>query len=177
MRSNSLSHQDRRASRRLRKNMAKGQLITGEFWEHGSFSQKGRKTPYTCAFPQLPLQVAAGDGTWNYLQWPLLKLQNLGSKIRQRSPCPVVNSCPPCPVTVSLTATSPCFLKASRNGDIPISPSSLCQYITTLLERKFVLISNRNLLWHILRPLHLILSLLMTKEADPPLLQLPFRSV
>jgi len=41
---------------------------------------------------------------------------------------------------------------------------SLCQYLTTLSEKKFFLLSSLNLPWHNLRPSPLILSPLLGKR-------------
>ena len=47
----------------------------------------------------------------------------------------------PCPLTMSLSATSTCFLNTSRDG---VSTTSLFQCLTTLLEKKCFLTSNLN---------------------------------
>jgi len=64
---------------------------------------------------------------------------------------------PPCPLTVSLSATFPYFLNTSRDSDSPTSLGSLFQCLTTLSKKNFFLSSNLNLAWHNLRPLPLIL--------------------
>jgi len=41
---------------------------------------------------------------------------------------------PPCPLTTSLSATSPWFLNTSRDGDCTTSLGSLCQYALLVLN-------------------------------------------
>jgi len=60
-----------------------------------------------------------------------LRLERI-SQIPMSNPSPP----PPCPVTTSISATSPWFWNVSRDGD------SLCQCLTNLLENKFFLIPN-----------------------------------
>jgi len=54
-------------------------------------------------------------------------------------------SAPPCPHTMSLSATSPWFLHTSRGSDCTTSLGSLCQCLTTVAEKIFFLTSNLNL--------------------------------
>ena len=56
------------------------------------------------------------------------------------------------------SATFPQFLNTSRDSDCTTSLGSLCHCSTTLSEKKYLLISNLNLPWHILRPFLLFLS-------------------
>ena len=71
-----------------------------------------------------------------------------------------INSFSPCPLNMSLHTTSTHFLNASKDSDSTTSKDSLFQYLTTLSEKKFFLISNLNLPWHNLKPFPLVLSLL-----------------
>jgi len=80
-------------------------------------------------------------------------------------------STPPCPLTVSLSATSTWFLNTSRDGDPTATLSSLCHCLSTLSEQKFFLISNLNLPWCNFRPLHLILLPLPGRRGWPPPLE------
>lgn len=59
-----------------------------------------------------------------------------------RSSSPASNPSPQYHQAMSFSATSPHFLNISRDGDPTTSPSSLCQYLTTPSEKKFVLITN-----------------------------------
>ena len=72
---------------------------------------------------------------------------------------------PPCPLTMSLSAISLCFLKTFGVGDCSTSLGSLCQWLTAPSEKKFFLISNMNLPWPNLKPFHLVLSLLPGRRA------------
>ena len=67
------------------------------------------------------------------------------------------NPSPPCPLTTSLSATSPWFLNTSRDGDCTTSLGSLCHCSTALFEKR-LLISNLILPACSLRLLPLILS-------------------
>ena len=71
---------------------------------------------------------------------------------------PNSNPPPPCPPTVSLSATSPRFLNTFRDGDPTTSLGILCQCLTALLEKKFLLVSKLNLSCRSLRPSPLILA-------------------
>jgi len=53
---------------------------------------------------------------------------------------------------MSRSATSTHLLNISRDGDSATSLGSLFQCLTTLLVKKFFLITNLNLPWHNLRP-------------------------
>jgi len=85
------------------------------------------------------------------------KIIKVGKRLL-RSSSPTISRSPPCPLTMSLSATSLCFLSTSRDGDCTISPGSLFQCLTTPSEKLFFLLSNVNLPLHNLRPLLLVLS-------------------
>jgi len=68
------------------------------------------------------------------------------------------NPNPPCPLTTSLSATSPQLVT-------PALPMQQCQHITTLSKNKFFLISNLSLPWDNVRPFPLILSLAVISVA------------
>ena len=69
-----------------------------------------------------------------------------------------------------LSTTSACFLDTSRASDSTTSLGSLIQHLTTLLEKKFFLISNLDLPWHNLKLFTLVLSVVMQeKRLNPPL--------
>ena len=55
------------------------------------------------------------------------------------------SSPPLCPLTTSLSATSPRSLSISRDGDPTTSLGILCQRISTIWEKKSFLISTLNL--------------------------------
>jgi len=59
------------------------------------------------------------------------------------------------------------FLNSSRNGDSITSLGSPFQYLTTLLEKKFFLISNLNLPYCNLRPFPPILLLIPGRRGQP----------
>ena len=67
---------------------------------------------------------------------------------------------------MSLSAVSPWFFNTSRDSDATSSLGSLCQCIITLSEKKCFLISNLHFLWHNLRPLPLILSLVTWEKRN-----------
>ena len=56
---------------------------------------------------------------------------------------PNVNPSPPCPLTMSPSATSPRFWNTSRDGDSTTSLGSLCLCLTSLSKKKLFLISKR----------------------------------
>lgn len=58
-----------------------------------------------------------------------------------------------------LSAMSTHSLNTSRDSGSITSLGTLCQYITTLAEKKFFLISSLNLPWQNLKPLALVLSI------------------
>ena len=62
--------------------------------------------------------------------------------IEPRSSSPTISLSPPCPLTMSLSATSTRFLNASRDGDSTTSLGSLCQCLTTLSDKKCCLIPS-----------------------------------
>ena len=62
----------------------------------------------------------------------------IGWKRPLRSSSSTLNPSPPCPLTTSLSATSPQFLNTSRDSDSTTSLGSLCQCPTTLTEKNFV---------------------------------------
>jgi len=79
---------------------------------------------------------------------------------------------------MSFTTTSKCFLNISRDGATTTSLGSPFQCLITLLEKKFLLISNLNLSWLNLRPFPLLLSLVMQeKRPTSTLPQPPFRQL
>ena len=70
-----------------------------------------------------------------------LRLENT-TKIISSSPNPSA----PCPLTTSLSATSPWFLNTSRNSDCTTSMGSLCQCLSTFFsEKKSFQIFNQKL--------------------------------
>ena len=75
------------------------------------------------------------------------------------SSSPTINLSPLCPLTMSLSATSPHFLNTSQESDSTTSLGSLCHCLTALSEEEFLLIPNLSLPWHRLGPLSLFLSL------------------
>ena len=74
------------------------------------------------------------------------------SQFRKKHRDPQVQPQPtsPCPLTTSLSATSPWFWSTFKDSDSTTSLGSLCQYIITLLENKFFLISNLKLVMEFL---------------------------
>jgi len=75
---------------------------------------------------------------------------------------------------MSSSATSTHFLNASRDRDSTTSLGRLCQCLTSLSVKKFVLIFNLKLPWPNLRPLPLVLSLAAwEKRPTPPHYKLP----
>ena len=83
------------------------------------------------------------------------------------SSSPTINPPPPCPLTMSLSATSTQFLNNSRDGHSTTSLRSLC-HLSTVLSKKFFLKSNLNLPQHNFRPSLLILWLLPGSSGQPP---------
>lgn len=67
----------------------------------------------------------------------------------------------PRPLTMSLSATSPCLMNTLSGGDSTTSPGSPRQRITTLSEKKCFLIANLNLPCHSLRPFPLVMEQLL----------------
>jgi len=65
---------------------------------------------------------------------------------------------------MALSNTSTHFLDISRDSVSTTSLGSLFQYLITLSEKKFFLISNLNLSWHNLSPFPLVLLLLSGKK-------------
>ena len=62
-------------------------------------------------------------------------------RLERSTKIPKPNPPLPCPLTTSLCATSAPFWNTCRDGD---SPTSLCQCLTTLSDKKLFLISNLN---------------------------------
>ena len=93
----------------------------------------------------------------------LLSLENISKIIW--SNCWPITTMPtkPCP----LSATSPHFLNTSRDNDSSTSLGSPFQSLTTLSEKKFVLISYLELQWCNLRPLPLLLSVEEGSDMQP----------
>ena len=58
------------------------------------------------------------------------------------SPSPTTNPPSPCPLTMSLSATSTWFLNTPRDSDFTTLLGILFQCLTTLSEKKFFLISS-----------------------------------
>jgi len=71
-----------------------------------------------------------------------LRLEKTSKAIQSNS-----NQSPPCPLTTSLSATSPQLLNTPRDGDCTTSLGSLCHCITTLPEKKCFLTPSVNLPW------------------------------
>ena len=69
---------------------------------------------------------------------------------------------------MSLSTTSKCLLNASKSSDSTTSLGSLFQHLTTLVEKKFFLISKLKLPWHSLRPFNQVLSLVVQEKRSTP---------
>lgn len=74
-----------------------------------------------------------------------------------RSSPPTINPSPPYLETISLSSTRTLYLNTSRDNDSTTPLGRLCQYLTTLSENEFFLISNLSCPWHSLKPLPLVL--------------------
>ena len=75
-----------------------------------------------------------------YLTMFSLWITRRASTFRVIESSPTVSPPPPCPLTLSATSTR--FLNTFRDSDPTTSLGSLCHCSTTLLEKKFLLISN-----------------------------------
>jgi len=78
---------------------------------------------------------------------------------------------------MSLSTTSPHFLNTSRDCDSTTSLGSLFQCLTTLCEKKFLVISNLNLGWCNLSLLPLVLLLLPGRRDQLLLTTTSFQTV
>ena len=81
--------------------------------------------------------------------------QNHWSWIMQSNHPPTIQSCP---LTTSLSATSPCFLNTPKHG-----------YLTTLSKKKLLLTPKLNLPWCNLRPFPLVLLMRWPQHLLPQL--------
>ena len=88
-----------------------------------------------------------------------------GWKRPLRSSSTAISPTPPCPLTTSLSATTPHFSNNSGDRDFTTPLRSPYQCLTTHSENNFFLLSNLNLPWHNLRPSPLVLSLLPGSRA------------
>jgi len=78
---------------------------------------------------------------------------------------------------MSLSATSWCFLNTSRDSDSTTSLGSLCQCLTSLSEKKFLLISNLILPWCNLKRFPFVLSLVIQETRPTPTSLQPFKEL
>jgi len=78
---------------------------------------------------------------------------------------------------MALSNTSTHFLDISRDSVSTTSLGSLFQYLITLSEKKFFLISNLNLSWHNLKTLSFVPLLLPGKRGQPPPCHTSFQGV
>ena len=78
--------------------------------------------------------------------WKISKIINFNS-----------NPPPPCPLTTSLSATSPWLLNISRDGDFTTSLGNQCS--TTVSKEKLFLISKLNI--------HFLIALVQAQQAPP----------
>jgi len=84
--------------------------------------------------------IAAWPVAWNYIE----SLNYEGWERSLWLSSPTVNPPPPCPLTMTLRATSTPFFSSSRDGDTTFSVGSLFQCLTILSKKEFFLISNLN---------------------------------
>jgi len=116
------------------------------------------------------------DGSKQPLPLPMRQLNGRIIKTRntcysnQVQPQPI----PPCPLTMSLSTTSPLFWNTSRNGN-PTLPWAAV--IDCSLEKKLFLIPNLTLPWDNLRPSPSSYLCYLGAEADPHLAPMSFQGV
>ena len=111
-------------------------------------------------------------GWWNHRITESLSLEKIYKVIKSNRQ-PITT----CPLSVSLSASSPRFLKTSRDIDSTTSLSSRCQCLTTLSEKKFFLISNLNLPCSNLRVFPLLSLVEQEKRLIPTSPQSSFRQL
>ena len=108
---------------------------------------------------------------------PELRIIESPSLDHSRPSSPTIHLPPVFPhYTMSLSRTSKCFLNTSMDDDSTTSLSSPFQHLTTLLEKKLLLISNLNIPWCNLRPFRLVLLLVTWEKRAMTMSQPPFRS-
>jgi len=90
---------------------------------------------------------------WIIVSRRLAKTTKIISSSQEPMPTMPTIHVPQCHIFITI------FLNTSRDSDSTSSLGSLCQYLSTLSEKEFILISNQNLPWSNLEPLPLILSL------------------
>jgi len=74
----------------------------------------------------------------SYVVHVLARLHRIMDSLRlERPSSQTINSSPPCPLTTSLSATSPQFLHTIQGQGLHHLPGQLCQHITTLLKTNF----------------------------------------
>jgi len=115
--------------------------------------------------------VKCRDGWEHFLEWrfsgkSFSPYRELGQhriieslKLEKTAKIPKFNPSPSslCPLTTSLSATSPCYWNTSRDSDTTTSLGSLCHCSTTPSKKRFFLIFIMNFHWHKLRPTPFIL--------------------